>query len=54
MSTSGRLQVVMDLYHQPVLDADGNHVIDENGEPVMIETGLITKEDIIRLLELKD
>lgn len=53
-TVAGRLQLVMGLYHQPVLDADGNHVLDEHGEPMMRETGLITKEEAMRLLDLDD
>ena len=45
MSVAGRLQAIMDLYQ--------TEVYDENGEFVGYEpTGLITKEDVKKLLDM--
>lgn len=47
MSIAGRFQIVMDLYQQPVYN--------EEGEIICFEpTGLITKEDVIKLLDMPD
>ena len=49
---AGRVQMVFELMNIPVVDKDGNPVLDENGEPKTYS--LITPEDARKILDYKE